>query len=454
MPAPPGAARRETAVRDAAGVAARRDRGRRRRHARHGAESEGADRPDRRLAPGSRRRHGSTLEAVGRTPYQLGQTALERADQQQSLEQAISLFNKALELDPDYALAHAGLGRAYLSLYQISEAPGGRRTGGGALHRANELDRLMPHAWLTLGALHTQLGKYEQALDELNRAPTRDPRNGRLPADRVRLPAAAAPPGSRGDLPQGDLARAEVVVAHAYYGAFLALRGRYRRSRAAFRCALDIAPDNPRILSNLGGVLRNRGRQAEARAAFEKSIALYPTSGALSNSRRSNTATGGSPRPRHYERATSRPARLPDLAKPGSRLHTRGRRIGRRRPARPSARPSNLPSRNDSGTRATACSRPSWPTATPSSGRAEARRLLAEAEKLAPARSGREGGAGRGGLRGPRRPGRRAQMLGAGSRGDYPGRRWNRHRRSRSCALIPATRRSSPAWRPEEEVAA
>ncbi len=95
------------------------------------------------------------LEAVGLTPYQLGQTALERADQQPSVDAAIKLFNKALELEPGYALAHVGLGRAYLSLYQIQNRPEYAELAEDRCNRANELDRLMPQAWLDArGAPH------------------------------------------------------------------------------------------------------------------------------------------------------------------------------------------------------------------------------------------------------------------------------------------------------------
>jgi tetratricopeptide (TPR) repeat protein len=223
-------------------------------------------------------------EAVGRTPYQAAQSALERADQQRSLEQAISLLNKALELDPNYALAHVGLGRAHLSLYQLLKRPEDAELAEGHCRRAIDLDSLLPHAWLILGALHTQLGTYDQALDELNRALARDPGNGQI-YSRIayvyqrqnRLPAAE------------ETYRKAISIApdawsnESFYGAFLSGLGRYADAAVAFRRALELAPDNPRVLSNLGAVCQMLGRNDEARAMLEKSIALYPTSAALSN---------------------------------------------------------------------------------------------------------------------------------------------------------------------------
>jgi len=224
------------------------------------------------------------LEAVGRTPYQLAQTALERADQQPSIDAAIRLFNQALELQPNYSLAHAGLGRAYLSLYQIQNRLEYAELAEDHCNRANEIDRLIPQAWLTLGSLHTQLRQFDQALEDLKRSLDRDPGNDLVYA---RMAYVYQLQRRYPEAEQTYLKAISVAQkswwSHGYYGAFLALRERYPEAEAQFRMAHEIAPDNPRILSNLGGVLWNRQRKAEARVAFEKSIQLYPTSAALSN---------------------------------------------------------------------------------------------------------------------------------------------------------------------------
>jgi tetratricopeptide (TPR) repeat protein len=224
------------------------------------------------------------LEAMGLVPYQRAQNALEGNDQRQSLGEAIGLLNKALALDAGYALAHVGLCKAYLGLYQLSGNQVDAELAEGHCSKATELDRLSPQGWEALGALHTRTGRFEQALAELERARERDPRNGQVysrigyvyqqqnrwaEADETYRKAIMLEPGS--------------WVNHAYYGAYLNQRRHYGEAEGAFRLALDIAPDNPRLLSNLGGVLWRLNRPAEARVAFEKSIALYPTSGALSN---------------------------------------------------------------------------------------------------------------------------------------------------------------------------
>jgi Flp pilus assembly protein TadD len=70
---------------------------------------------------------------------------------------------------------------------------------------------------------------------------------------------------------------------HAYYGWFLTTQAKWESAEGAYRCALDIAPENPSVLSSLSGVYAAMGRAADGRAALERSIAIYPTSTALSN---------------------------------------------------------------------------------------------------------------------------------------------------------------------------
>jgi tetratricopeptide (TPR) repeat protein len=137
---------------------------------------------------------------------------------------------------------------------------------------------------MTLGDLHALRGKPDQALDELNRALARDRRNGTIlskiggvyhakeryqEAEEAFRKAVSVEPGSWSN--------------HAYYGWFLITRKRWPDAEVAMRCALDIAPENPRVLSNLSAVYGALERPADARAALERSIAIYPTSGALSN---------------------------------------------------------------------------------------------------------------------------------------------------------------------------
>ncbi len=98
---------------------------------------------------------GLYVEALGVTPYQQAQSALERADQQQSLEKAITLFNKALQSDPRYAHAHVGLAKAHLALFRLLKRPHDAQLAEEHCRRAIEFDDLVAAGLDDAGAICT-----------------------------------------------------------------------------------------------------------------------------------------------------------------------------------------------------------------------------------------------------------------------------------------------------------
>ncbi len=158
--------------------------------------------------------------------------------------------------------------------------------------------------------------------------------------------------------------------------------------------------------------------------------------------RRWNTTRVASPRPRAR---MSRPRRSTrgTTASGGIWPSPTGARASGRRSSMRTVPRSTSPSRSASAIRATACWLRSWPTATLSSATSPerdacspTRRSWRRTTTRWPAlrrRSTRTSA-----IETPRSP-RSASPL----RGDTRERRWNGYRRSRSCALIPATRRSS-----------
>lgn len=225
-----------------------------------------------------------TSQGLGYTPYAEGRTALERYDQQQSLERAVSLFNQALERDPRYALAHAGLGEAYWRLYRVTRrdefVPLARRH----CNRALELDDTLAPAWVTLGVIETGTGQTEAGIEALRKALVRDPRNG----DAHRELGLAYERAGRLDEAEATYRKAielrpDSWGGYSYLGYLLLTSGRAPEAETAYEQALKIAPDNARLWSNLGGARVYQGRIEEAKRAFERSLALNPTPQAASN---------------------------------------------------------------------------------------------------------------------------------------------------------------------------
>ncbi len=83
----------------------------------------------------------------------------------ESYEQALSLFEKAIKLSPDYALAYTGKAASYLLLYQYKHLDREVATSEAnlALEKALQLDPNLAEAYATKGLMYTYLKQYDKA---------------------------------------------------------------------------------------------------------------------------------------------------------------------------------------------------------------------------------------------------------------------------------------------------
>ena len=223
-------------------------------------------------------------QALQASPYFTARTALEKYDQQHSLEQAIAYFNLALEQDPRFALAHAGLGEAYLRLYRLTKRPEHLALAEQHCQRALELDKLVGQVWQTLGNLHTEGGKAGEALQDFDRALDRNPLSAEIYRDRAQAYLKLNRPKDAESAYQKaiQLQPASSSI-FSYYGAFLYRLNRYPEAEAAFKRGLQLAPESPRLWSGLGGAYYAQRRPADAEEAFTKSMSIYPSGVTASN---------------------------------------------------------------------------------------------------------------------------------------------------------------------------
>jgi len=220
--------------------------------------------------------HALYLEARGH---------LQRYDQAASLEKAASLFQQALQQDPSYALAYAGLGEAQWRLYRLTREPARVELARKAAERALQLNDLLAPVHVSLGMIRVGQGEAQPALSDFDRALALDPAS----ADALREKAAACQ--ALGRTAQAEALYRQAVELqpaywgnHSHLGAFYYRHGRYAEAEAAFRKVIELAPDNARGYTNLGQVLHSAGgRDEEARGVLERSLSLRPTYAAASN---------------------------------------------------------------------------------------------------------------------------------------------------------------------------
>jgi serine/threonine-protein kinase len=200
------------------------------------------------------------------------------------IDSAIDLFNYAIDRDPDYALAYAGLGQAYWHKYDLSRdiqwVDPAIRNSQVALELS---DRLAP-VYITLGVIHQGTGQYDDAVRYYQHALEIDPVN------RSAYSGLALAFESLGDLNQAEktYVRAIDLAPNRWRGywelAFAYLyRGRNEDALEQLAKAESLAPVAVSPLNDLGGLYLYLGHREEARVLLERSLELEPGYAAYSN---------------------------------------------------------------------------------------------------------------------------------------------------------------------------
>ncbi len=216
--------------------------------------------------------------------YVQGRGYLQYYDRPENLESAIELFQRALEKDPQYALAHAALGEAYWQKYRLVGHPHWVDLAHKSCGQAVKLNERLAPAHITLGALYRGAGQHEKAVAELHAAL----RSDQLNSDAHRELAATYEAMGKMDDAEATFKKA-IQLKPGYWagyndlGAFYHRRGRYAEAETQFLTITKLVPDSPRAYASLGGIYHMLGRYDEAIAMLNKSLAIKPTAQAYTN---------------------------------------------------------------------------------------------------------------------------------------------------------------------------
>jgi serine/threonine-protein kinase len=201
-----------------------------------------------------------------------------------SLDQATKLFQAAIDADPKFAEAHASLGEAYWRRYEETKDPQWADRAIQTCNDAVKLDDRLSRVHSTLGLIYGGTGHDAEAVREFMRA---------IELDATNDTAARGLASSFEALQEPSKAEAAykqaIAVRPDYWGGYheLALfyyrRGDLDAAAREFSREIQLAPDNARAYTDLGGIYYLQGRYADARDLYLTSIKVQPNYRAFSN---------------------------------------------------------------------------------------------------------------------------------------------------------------------------
>jgi serine/threonine protein kinase/tetratricopeptide (TPR) repeat protein/TolB-like protein len=247
------------------------------------------------LDPGTRKalHAGGTSVGGAYELYLKGQGELRGEESPESVARAIGLFQQALQQDPTYALAYAGMGEAQWRRYEQTKADDAVELAQQACRKAAELNDLLAPVHVTLGVIHAGTGRHQDAIRDYKRALALEPANDEALRDLADSQAALNQVSeAEATYRRAIELRPDYWGAHSALGVFYARQSRFAAATVAMERAQSLAPDNVRVLSNLGGLYQFLDRPADALQVLTRAVALRLEPDALSNLARLQFAQG------------------------------------------------------------------------------------------------------------------------------------------------------------------
>ena len=217
--------------------------------------------------------------------YIRGRGYLQEYEKPENIDYAISAFNQALKIDPNYAPAYAGLGNAYWTGFrQFNKGPEWVTKASENCQKALALNPNLVQGHVCLGNVLNGTGKYQEAAEQFQQA-----LNAGAHSEEVWRGLADAYTNV------GNFAAAEETYKKAialrpnywavynWLGVFYYNQARYDESVQTLLKASQLAPDNYNVYATLGGAYVTEGRYDEAIKAFQRAIDLLPDSDAYNN---------------------------------------------------------------------------------------------------------------------------------------------------------------------------
>ncbi len=216
--------------------------------------------------------------------YMKGRDLWRDSHNAQDLVKAIGLFNQAIKLDPQFALAYAGLADADRRMWDQTNDGAWTQKALAAAKQAQALNDNLPEVHFNLGSIYTDTGRTSEAIEELQRALQLAPNSDEVLR---RLGTAYLKAGRQ---PEAVAAYTKATEVNPYLwsnfnslGSAYFVVGENDRALAAFHRITELEPRRAEGWEGVGSVYFRLGRWSESITTFQKAIDLQPKAAFYSN---------------------------------------------------------------------------------------------------------------------------------------------------------------------------
>jgi tetratricopeptide (TPR) repeat protein/TolB-like protein/predicted Ser/Thr protein kinase len=216
--------------------------------------------------------------------YLQGRNTLRNSHNQDTIRQAVALFEQAIGKDSNFALAYTGLADSSLRMYGETKEGVWAQKATLAAQQAERLSNNLPEVHLSLGSVYSATGKNTQAVAELKRALELAPNSDEAYRNLGDAYSAS------GQSNEAIASYQKAVAANSYYwmnhnalGNAYFGQGDNAKALPEFQKLVEIAGDNPMGYEGVGSVYLRQGQWSEAIPQLQKALALAPDSPTYSN---------------------------------------------------------------------------------------------------------------------------------------------------------------------------
>ncbi len=216
--------------------------------------------------------------------YLKGRNAWRGAQSVKELQNAMGFFNQAVQRDPRFALAYAGLADVDRRMFEQTKDGAWTQKALGAAQQAEALNDALPEVHFTLGSIYTATGRTAEAIAELQRALQLAPNSD----ESLRRLGTAYMNAGRQQEAVAAYVKATQVNPYLYtnynqLGSAYFQLGQNEKALAAFQHVTELGPDRPEGWANVGAVYYQQGKWTDCIPRFQKAIDLQPRAPYYSN---------------------------------------------------------------------------------------------------------------------------------------------------------------------------